>query len=54
MKQKYKGSGKVVLVHLTKHYMKLYPVLNKASHREDSWRSGGIAPRILNFGTRWR
>jgi hypothetical protein len=40
---------------LTKyHAMKTYAVLNKAPHHEDIWWSGGIAPRILNLGTRWR
>jgi hypothetical protein len=40
-----KGKGKVVLVlsFLTEHHaMKVY------------WGSGGIAPRILDLGTRWR
>jgi hypothetical protein len=30
------------------------PVFNRASHHEDVLRNGGIAPHILNLGTRWR
>jgi len=30
------------------------PVLNKAPCREDVSGSGGIVPRILNLGARWR
>jgi len=26
----------------------------KLSGHEDLWENGGIAPRILNLGTRWR
>jgi len=34
--------------------MKMYSVLNQASHQEDVWGSGGIVvPCILNLGTRW-
>jgi len=29
-------------------------VINKASHHEDVLWSAGIAPRILDLGTRWR
>jgi len=29
-------------------------VLNKARRREDVWVGGGIAPRVLNTGARWR
>jgi len=38
----YKGKGKVA------------PVLKKVPRHEDVGVSGGIAPRILNLGTRWR
>jgi hypothetical protein len=37
-----KDEGKVVLV------------LNEVLHYEDVWGRGGITPRILNLGTRWR
>jgi len=38
-----KVNVKLSLCFLTEHHaMKVY------------WRSGGIAPRILDFGTRWR
>jgi hypothetical protein len=33
---------------------KVVPVLNQASRHEDVLGSGGIAPRILDIGTRWR
>jgi hypothetical protein len=36
------------------HDMKTCPVLNWAPGCEVAWGSGGIAPRILNLGTRWR
>jgi hypothetical protein len=40
---------------LTKyHAMRMYPMLNQALRHEDVLVSGGIAPRILNLGTRWR
>jgi hypothetical protein len=29
-------------------------VLNQVPRPEDVWRSGNIAPRILNLGTRWK
>jgi len=29
-------------------------VIVSLSHDEDVWRSGDIAPRILNLGARWR
>jgi hypothetical protein len=29
-------------------------MLNKAPHQEDVWESGGIAPRVLNIGARWK
>jgi hypothetical protein len=29
-------------------------MLNKAPDNEDGWGSGGIAPRILDLGIRWR
>jgi len=29
-------------------------VFNYAPRLKDVWGSGGIAPRILNLGTRWR
>jgi len=29
-------------------------VLNYASRCEDVWQSGGIAPRVLKLGTRWK
>jgi hypothetical protein len=35
------------------HTMEMYCVLNRASHH-DVWVSRGIAPCILNLGTRWR
>jgi hypothetical protein len=38
----WEGKGKVV------------PVLNYAPRHEDVLRSGGIDPRILDLGTRWR
>jgi hypothetical protein len=42
-------------LYLTKyHAIKTYPVLNYEPRHEDVRRSGGIAPRILNLGTRWR
>jgi hypothetical protein len=31
---------------------KVVPVLNKVPFHEDIWGSGGIAPCILNLGTR--
>jgi len=34
--------------------MKTYPVLNKAPGHDNVWRSGGMALRIPNLGTRWR
>jgi hypothetical protein len=34
--------------------MKTYVVLNQAPRHEDVWGNGGIAPRILNLGTRRR
>jgi hypothetical protein len=40
---------------LTKHNaMKTYLFLNKHHGVKTYWRSGGIVPRILNLGTRWR
>jgi hypothetical protein len=30
------------------------PEFNKGPHREGVWESGGIAPRILKLGARWR
>jgi len=33
--------------------MKIYPVRNQAPHHEDVWEIGGIAPPILNLGTKW-
>jgi hypothetical protein len=39
--------------HITKGKGKVVPVLNYARH-EDVLVSGGIAPRILDLGTRWR
>jgi len=36
------------------HVMKTYPVINQAPRREDSWRSGGVTPLILNRGTIYR
>jgi hypothetical protein len=36
------------------HAMKTYTLLNQALHHEDVWGSGGLAPRILNVGSRWR
>jgi hypothetical protein len=30
---------------------KVVPVLNEGPRHEDVWRSGDIAPRILNLGT---
>jgi len=32
----------------------VFPVLNYEPRHEDVLRSGGIAPRVLDFGTRWR
>jgi len=37
-----KGRGEIV------------PVFDQAPHREDIWESGGLAPRTVNLGTRWR
>jgi len=34
--------------------MKTYPVLKEALHHLDIWICGGIAPHMLNLGTRWR
>jgi len=34
--------------------MQLVPVLNQAPRHEDVLEVGGIAPRILDFGTKWR
>jgi hypothetical protein len=40
---------------LTKlHVMKTCPVFNYALCHEDVWGNGGIAPFILNLGTRWK
>jgi len=36
------------------HAMNTYPVLDYAPRHEDVWRSGSIAPCILNLGTRLR
>jgi hypothetical protein len=33
---------------------KVVPMLKELPCHEDVWGSGGIAPRILNLGTRWR
>jgi hypothetical protein len=33
---------------------KVVPVLNQAPRHEDVLGSGGIAPRVLDLGTRWR
>jgi len=33
-------------------YKKL--LFNQTPCHDDIWRNGGIAPCILNFGTRWR
>jgi hypothetical protein len=33
---------------------KAYPLLNQAPRHEDAWGSRDRAPRILNFGTKWR
>jgi hypothetical protein len=35
-------------------HSKIVSVLNYATCREDVWGNGGTAPRIVNFGTRWR
>jgi hypothetical protein len=32
----------------------VFPVLNQAPRHEDILENGGIAPRILGLGTRWR
>jgi hypothetical protein len=29
-------------------------VLNQALRHQDVWENGGIAPRVINLGTRWR
>jgi len=54
-----KGENVVVKVKLSlcltkSHVVKTCPLLNSAPRHEDLWVSGGIAPRILNLGTRWR
>jgi len=36
------------------HSENMNPVLNKTQCHEDAWGSGGIAPYILNLGTRLR
>jgi len=36
------------------HTMKTYPVLNHTPRHENVLGSGGIFPRILNLGTKWR
>jgi len=33
---------------------KVVPLLNYAPHPENLWGTGGIAPRILNLGPRWK
>jgi len=33
---------------------KVAPVLTKHHAMKTYWRSGGIAPHILDLGTRWR
>jgi hypothetical protein len=43
------GAGKVKY-----HTMNMYLLLNQTPGHEDVLESGGIAPRILNLGTRWR
>jgi hypothetical protein len=38
---------------LTKYdAMKMYPLLDKQNATKTYWESGGIAPHILNLGTR--
>jgi len=41
-------------VHLDRQTLKakVVPVFNYELHHEDVWGSGGIAPRVLNLGTR--
>jgi hypothetical protein len=34
--------------------MKTYPLLNLTPRPEDVWGNGGIVPRVINFGARWR
>jgi len=34
--------------------MKPCPLLNQSPRHEETWRSGGMAPHILNLGTRWK
>jgi len=42
---------KVKYLYLIKYNAtKTYPVLNKAAHHENVWRSGSIVPHILNIG----
>jgi hypothetical protein len=50
------GEGKVKLsLCLSKyHAMNTYLLLNSAPSHENLWVSGGIAPGILSFSTRWR
>jgi len=39
---------------IQRKYIKLVIMLNLAPYHEEVRRSGGIAPHVLNFGTRWR
>jgi hypothetical protein len=36
------------------HINKVVPFLNQVPRNEDVWRSGGIASRVFNVGSRWK
>jgi hypothetical protein len=44
----------LLLLLMVKVKGKVVPVLNKASHHEDVLGDGGIAPHLLDLGTRKR
>ena len=43
-----------IFVSLVQVKREVVSVLNWASRHEGMWRSGCVAPRILNLGIRWR
>jgi len=47
------ANGNCKVVPVPKYVMKMYPLL-KHHAMKTYWRSGGIAPRILNLSTSWR
>jgi hypothetical protein len=50
----YLNNNSKPIIHRCKVIVKLSLLLNQALCHEDVWESGGVAPHVLNFGSRWR